>query len=42
VNPQQKVLAGAALLCAGSWLIYEGYEGSGRKRPWWSRFLPGP
>lgn len=41
MNAHHKVCAGAALLCAGSWLLYEGFEGSGRKRPFWARFLPG-
>jgi hypothetical protein len=41
VTPHQKVAAGAAAICLGSWLLYEGFEGSGRKRPFWARFLPG-
>lgn len=41
MNAQQRVVVGAAFLCAGSYLIYQGYEGAGRARPWWARFLPG-
>lgn len=41
MTAQQKVTAGCVLLVAGSWLIHEGFEGSGRKRPFWSKFLPG-
>lgn len=41
MSPHQQVVAGAALLCAGSYLIYQGYEGAGRKRPWFMKFLPG-
>jgi hypothetical protein len=39
---QQKVAAGAAAIALGSWLLYQAYEGSGRKRPFLVRFLPGP
>lgn len=42
MTPQAKVYAGAAALVLGSWLLYEGFEGSGRRRPFWARFLPGP
>lgn len=41
MTPQQRVQAGAVLLCAGSWLLYQGYEGAGRKRPWFTRLFPG-
>lgn len=41
MTAQQKVAAGAALLCAGSWLLYQGYEGAGRKRPFLAKLLPG-
>lgn len=41
MTPQQKVTAGAALLCAGSWMLYQGYEASGRRRPFWAKLLPG-
>jgi hypothetical protein len=41
VNRQQTVAAGVAAICLGSWLLYEAYEGSGHKRPFWARFLPG-
>lgn len=39
---QQKVAGGVASIVFGSWLLYEAFEGSGRKRPFWARFLPGP
>lgn len=39
-HPQQ-VLAGATLIVAGSWVLYQAYEGSGRRRPWWTKVLPG-
>jgi len=41
VSHQQKVLAGASLIAAGSWVLYQAYEGSGVRRPWWTRMLPG-
>lgn len=41
MTPQQKVVTGAALLCIGSWLLYEGYEKAGRKRPFIAKLLPG-
>jgi len=41
VTPNEKVMAGAVLIVAGAWLLHEGYEGAGRKRPFWSKFLPG-
>lgn len=41
MTAQQKVTAGVALLVAGSWLLHEGYEGSGRRRPWLTKWLPG-
>lgn len=40
--PKQAVTIGALLTAAGSWLLFEGYELSGRSRPWLMRFLPGP
>jgi hypothetical protein len=40
-NAQQKVVVGAALIVAGSWLLHEGYEKAGRKRPFLTKFLPG-
>lgn len=39
---QQQVLCGVSAICLGSWLLYEAFEGSGRKRPFWARFIPGP
>jgi dihydroorotate dehydrogenase len=41
MTAQQKVAAGAAAVALGSWLLYQGYEGSGRKRPFWTKVLPG-
>jgi hypothetical protein len=41
MTAQQKVYAGAALLTAGSYLMYQGLEGSGLKRPFWAKLLPG-
>lgn len=38
---QQKIAAGAALIVLGSWLLHEAYEGSGRRRPWAVKLLPG-
>lgn len=42
LKPRQAVTLGAILTAAGSWLLFEGYEQSGRSRPWFARFLPGP
>jgi hypothetical protein len=41
MTAQQKVCAGAACVALGSWLVYQGYEGAGRKRPFWTKLLPG-
>jgi hypothetical protein len=41
VNAHQKVQAGAVCIVLGSWLMYQGFEGAGRKRPFWTRLLPG-
>lgn len=38
---QHKVIAGAAAVVLGAWLLHEAYEGSGRSRPFALRFLPG-
>ncbi len=35
------MIAGLALVVAGSWLIYDAYEARGRTRPWLVRLLPG-
>lgn len=40
-NRQQKIAAGASLIVLGSWLLHEAYEGSGKSRPWFVKFLPG-
>lgn len=37
---QQTVAAGVGAVILGSWLLYEAFEGSGRKRPFWARFVP--
>jgi hypothetical protein len=41
LNHQQCVMTGAALIAAGSWLLYRTYDGSGRRRPFWVKLLPG-
>lgn len=41
MSHQQKVAAGAALICAGSWLLYQTYDQAGRRRPFWVKVLPG-
>lgn len=38
---QQKVAVGAALIIVGSRTLYVAYEGSGAKRPFWIKLLPG-
>lgn len=40
-NPGAALAVGAALVIAGSWLIWDAYEGHGRTRPWALRLLPG-
>jgi hypothetical protein len=42
VTHQQKVIVGVGAISAGSWLLYQAFEGSGRKRPFWARLIPGP
>jgi hypothetical protein len=41
--PDQRaaLLLGAALLIAGTYCIYDAYDGRGRARPYWLHFLPG-
>lgn len=41
MSHEQKVLAGAAMILAGSWVLYQTYEASGRRRPFWTKVLPG-
>lgn len=41
MSPEQKRLVGALAIIAGSWLLHEGFEGSGRSRPWLIKLLPG-
>lgn len=31
---------GVVMLCVGSFLVYDAYEGRGRERPFMTRFLP--
>lgn len=39
---EQKVAAGCALIVGGAWLLHVTYERSGQRRPFWTKFLPGP
>lgn len=32
---------GVLMLVLGSWLLYDAYEGRGRRRPWLTRLIPG-
>jgi hypothetical protein len=41
LNHQQKVAAGAALICAGSYVLWQTYDATGRRRPFWVKLLPG-
>lgn len=36
-----EVLVGAVLLIAGSWFMWDAYDGRGRRRPWGLSLLPG-
>lgn len=38
-NPTAAVLVGLALTAAGGWVLYDAYEGRGRKRPFLMRWL---
>jgi len=38
---QQHIVAGAAAICLGAWLLHQAYEGSGRPRPFALKLLPG-
>jgi hypothetical protein len=40
-NRQTELVAAAACLATGSWLLYDAYDKRGHKRPWWLSFLPG-
>lgn len=33
-------LGGVLLVCLGSWMLYDAYEGRGRSRPFMLRLLP--
>lgn len=39
MSHHQQVLAGAACIVTGSWLLYQAYEG--RRTPFWLKLLPG-
>jgi len=39
-NRRTELWAGAVLFVGSSWLIWDAYEGRGRKRPFVARFLP--
>lgn len=41
-NRRTALLLGVACLVAGSYLVYDAYEGRGVTRPFVVRFLPGP
>ena len=41
MSHQTQVFAGVALIVAGSRVLYLAYEGAGRRRPWWTRAIPG-
>jgi hypothetical protein len=41
VTREQKVVAGCSALITGAWLLHQAFEGAGRPRPFWARFLPG-
>lgn len=40
-NRQTALLAGACMVVAGSFLLYDAYEGRGRQRPWGMKWIPG-
>ena len=39
-NRDGELVLGVVLFAASAWLIYDAYEGRGRKRPFVARFLP--
>jgi hypothetical protein len=39
-DPRTEIGLGIALFLASTYLIYDAYEGRGRKRPFLARFLP--
>lgn len=41
-NRNTEIALGVALFVASSWLIYDAYEGRGRKRPLLARLAPMP
>ena len=41
IPPAKARVAGAVAIVVGSVLLWDGYEGSGRDRPFWTRLLPG-
>jgi hypothetical protein len=38
---QTEILAGVLAIFAGSWWLYDAYEGRGHKRPFVTKLLPG-
>lgn len=40
-DQQVALVAGAACLVAGVFLIYDAYDARGARRPFWLHFLPG-
>lgn len=40
-NRRTEITLGVSLFVVSAWLIYDAYEGRGRKRPFPARFLPG-
>jgi hypothetical protein len=41
VNRQQQIYAGCGAVIVGAWLLHQAFEGAGKPRPFWARFLPG-
>lgn len=39
-NPRVELALGVGLFVASSWLIYDVYEGRGKRRPFVARLLP--
>lgn len=41
-NRNVELVAGVGLFVIASWLVYDAYEGRGRRRPFAARLLPMP
>jgi hypothetical protein len=41
VTRQQHIIGGCTALVLGAWWLHQAYEGAGKPRPFWARFLPG-